>query len=488
MTSRATMTPRIGIHDTTSDSHDDGRDDHAADKPAQAEKPNRDDRQGGEETAKNGNDGNESQTADNTGKGDGQTAGQGDNPATGQQAQGVNAQAAAQASALDATIVANAVGGIAHTEQGPASDTGKVNAAAALANAATAGQRQAGVHSAQADAGQHQSQGQQNGNAQQAGQQADAGARANTTLQQQTAQLAQTLGQDAKVKVDVTVGQEAETLSSRPTATLTAGTALASDNKGQAQNGQQANTHAAQNGQNAAAQVGAAQAQGGQAQTQGQQSGGQGNQAQNAVQTTASAQASSGGNAGVHSAGPTAAGGEQANAAQTAAGANGPQQTHQTQHAQQAAQTARPHQPLQSSVAEQVSVRITKALADGQDRITIRLNPAELGRVEVKMELTHDGRTTAVVTADNRETLDLLRRDSSDLQKALEEGGLQLSDSDLTFNLRGEEGQTAEDGDGKLGTGGGEEEVVEEFVEQQPEVIVAHEGGVLIHGRLDVRA
>ena len=237
-----------------------------------------------------------------------------------------------------------------------------------------------------------------------------------------------------------------------------------------------------------AAQVAAAQAQGGQGQAQNQQSGGAAAQAQASIQAAASSNSVAGGSTGVHSAGPTAAGGEQANAANTANANAGSQQTQQSQQAQQTQQTARPQQPLQSSVAEQVSVKITKALQAGQDRITIRLNPAELGRVEVKMELTHDGRTTAIVTADNRDTLEMLRRDSSDLQKALEEGGLQLSNNDMQFNLRGEEGQMAEDGDGKSGTGSDEEELADDFIEQEPEIIFAHEGGLLINGRLDVRA
>ena len=83
----------------------------------------------------------------------------------------------------------------------------------------------------------------------------------------------------------------------------------------------------------------------------------------------------------------------------------------------------------------------------------------------------------------------MLRRDSSDLQKALQEGGLQLSDSDLSFNLRGEQSQTAEGDDGK-GTSEGtdDEELTEDMNNQEPEIIIAHEGGLLINGRLDVRA
>ena len=290
------------------------------------------------------------------------------------------------------------------------------------------------------------------------------------------------------MRVDVGITQEAEILSSRPTSTLSAGSVLASTNKAQGQNGQQANHQPAANSQGIAAQVAAAQAQGGQTQAQNHQSGGASAQAQASVQATASSSSAGSGSTGIHSAGPTTAGAEQANANNAANANANTQQSQQSQQAQQTQQMARPQQSMQSSVAEQVSVKITKALQAGQDRITIRLNPAELGRVEVKMELAFDGRTTAIVTADNRDTLDMLRRDSSDLQKALEEGGLQLSDKDMQFNLRGEEGQIAEDGDGKNGSDGDEEELVDDFVAQEPEIIVAHEGGVLINGRLDVRA
>ena len=464
--------------DTPRDSHDRPREDRHNEQTTHADKPARDDRQSGDQAQANSDNGQDKQAA----------AGRQSSSANGQGGQNGDTQLAA--GTLDTTVVINAVGGAVQAEQTQINGLAKVNAAQHLAAVSADGQKRAGVHSAQAQTGQHQSQGAQNQNPQSAtnAQQADPNARANANLQQQTAQLAQTLSQGAKMKVDVAVTQEAETLSSRPTNSLSAGSALASTNKAQGQSSQQANHQAAANPQANAAQVAAAQAQSSQAQAQAQQSGGAAVQAQASIQAAASSNSVAGGSTGVHSAGPTAAGGEQANAANTANANAGSQQTQQSQQAQQTQQTMRPQQPLQSSVAEQVSVKITKALQAGQDRITIRLNPAELGRVEVKMELTHDGRTTAIVTADNRDTLETLRRDSSDLQKALEEGGLQLSNNDMQFNLRGEEGQMAEDGDGKSGSGGGEEELADDFIEQEPEIIVAHEGGLLINGRLDVRA
>ncbi len=468
-------THRDDQRDTPRDPNKRPGDDRHNEQAAQVDKPARDDNQSGGQAPANEYSGQDKQAA--TGQENSSTNGLG----------GQSGGTQAVAGTLDTTVVINAVGGNVQAEQSQISDLARVNAAQQLTAVSADGQKRAGVHSAQAQTGQHQGQGAQNQNAQGAAnvQQTDPTARANANFQQQTAQLAQTLGQDSKMRVDVAVTQEAETLSSRPLSTLSAGSTLASSNKAQGQTSQQSNHQAAANLQANAAQLAAAQAQGGQAHAQNQQSGSASAQSQAGIQAAVSSSGGAGGSTGLNSAGPTAIGGEQANAANPT---NANAGTQQAQQAQQTQRTVRPQQLLQSSVAEQVSVKITKALQAGQDRITIRLNPAELGRVEVKMELTHDGRTTAIVSADNRDTLELLRRDSSDLQKALEEGGLQLSKNDMQFNLRGEEGQMAEDDDGKNGTDGNEDELADDFIEQEPEIIVAHEGGVLINGRLDVRA
>ena len=88
------------------------------------------------------------------------------------------------------------------------------------------------------------------------------------------------------------------------------------------------------------------------------------------------------------------------------------------------------------ALVEQVSVQISKALNAGNDRISIQLKPADLGRVDIQMELGQDGRVTAIVTADNKQTLDLLQKDSKQLQEALQQAGLQTDEDSLSFNLR----------------------------------------------------
>src|SRR5690606_30801432 len=59
-------------------------------------------------------------------------------------------------------------------------------------------------------------------------------------------------------------------------------------------------------------------------------------------------------------------------------------------------------------IAGQVAVHIGHAVKSGNDSFKIRLDPPELGRIDVKLDITHDGRVTAVLAVDNDKTLQLL--------------------------------------------------------------------------------
>lgn len=101
-------------------------------------------------------------------------------------------------------------------------------------------------------------------------------------------------------------------------------------------------------------------------------------------------------------------------------------------------QRARPQLPPRL-VSEQISVQVQRALGQGTDRINIQLKPAELGRIEVKLEVAHDGKINAVIAAERSDTLDLLRQDARHLQQSLQGAGLNADSSSLSFTLKNQD-------------------------------------------------
>jgi len=138
-------------------------------------------------------------------------------------------------------------------------------------------------------------------------------------------------------------------------------------------------------------------------------------------------------------------------------------------------------------VADQVAVNIQRGIAQGQDRITVQLRPAELGRVEVKMEMAHDGKMNVVVAAERPETLDMLRQDSRSLIQALNEAGMQADENSLNFQLQEQGDQNASSGNGSNGSGSGGD--ADEGIDPLIETGFQFEetGGFDDDGRLDVR-
>ena len=116
------------------------------------------------------------------------------------------------------------------------------------------------------------------------------------------------------------------------------------------------------------------------------------------------------------------------------------------------AQQARHQSQMQQPVHDQVAVHIKNAVKDGMDSIRIQMKPASLGRVEVQMEITSEGRLMAVIQADSKESYDLLRQDSRALERALQDAGFDTDSSSFTFRHK-EEGQTGDGGNGQPSSG-----------------------------------
>ncbi|MEX6725080.1 flagellar hook-length control protein FliK [Parapedomonas caeni] len=145
-------------------------------------------------------------------------------------------------------------------------------------------------------------------------------------------------------------------------------------------------------------------------------------------ETTAVGTDSGTGNAAVSPPGAAATGAEAARAAQAS-----------TQASTTPEHAVRVHND--SSLSDSVGVAISRHAAAGKTEFTLRLDPAELGRIEVKLHVSENGKVEATVSADNASTYDLLRRDASTLERALTDAGLKTDSGSLSFNLRQQDGQ-----------------------------------------------
>lgn len=86
-------------------------------------------------------------------------------------------------------------------------------------------------------------------------------------------------------------------------------------------------------------------------------------------------------------------------------------------------------------INEQITVAINKNIVKGLNNFSIRLHPAELGQVDIKLEFAADGKMHAAMIVENEKTLTLLQRDQAALEKALQDAGVNLSNKEMNFSL-----------------------------------------------------
>lgn len=91
-----------------------------------------------------------------------------------------------------------------------------------------------------------------------------------------------------------------------------------------------------------------------------------------------------------------------------------------------------------SALGEDVGLAIVRHADTGSgDVLVIRLDPAELGKIEVRLRMDEARQLSAEVTADQPATLEMLRRDSDSLTRALSDAGFRADDQSLRFDSRG---------------------------------------------------
>jgi flagellar hook-length control protein FliK len=90
----------------------------------------------------------------------------------------------------------------------------------------------------------------------------------------------------------------------------------------------------------------------------------------------------------------------------------------------------------EAQMVEGVSVLLARASRNQVNEFIIRMDPPELGRIEVQMKMSEDGTVQAVIASDNPNTHDLLRREASTIERALNESGFRTGNDGLSFNLK----------------------------------------------------
>lgn len=72
---------------------------------------------------------------------------------------------------------------------------------------------------------------------------------------------------------------------------------------------------------------------------------------------------------------------------------------------------------------------------DGTNRFDIRLDPEDLGRVDVALEIDGDGNIRAAIAAEKPEALQLIVREARALEQAFDQAGFRRDDNALSFSL-----------------------------------------------------
>ncbi|VAV96310.1 hypothetical protein MNBD_ALPHA06-376, partial [hydrothermal vent metagenome] len=107
---------------------------------------------------------------------------------------------------------------------------------------------------------------------------------------------------------------------------------------------------------------------------------------------------------------------------------------------------AEPASRIGAEAVSKFAARLAAKAVRGSSKIEMRLDPPQLGRIEVKMEMSSDNRVQAVMTVESPDVLLDLQKSADSLRRALVQEGFDLDNGSLEFQLE------------QQGTGAGEQD------------------------------
>ncbi len=92
--------------------------------------------------------------------------------------------------------------------------------------------------------------------------------------------------------------------------------------------------------------------------------------------------------------------------------------------------------PAQNLNLPHIAFEFTSNIKAGINRFQIQLDPPEMGRIDVKIDIDKSGALNARLVVERADTLDLLQRDARALERALAQAGLDSNKTNLEFSLK----------------------------------------------------
>lgn len=86
--------------------------------------------------------------------------------------------------------------------------------------------------------------------------------------------------------------------------------------------------------------------------------------------------------------------------------------------------------------AKQVGLELARQAKNGDTHFVIRMDPPELGKLDVRLTINKAGEVQANILVDREATLDLLARDTRGLERSLQDAGLKFDQSALNLGLK----------------------------------------------------
>ncbi|HEY8192052.1 MAG TPA: flagellar hook-length control protein FliK, partial [Alphaproteobacteria bacterium] len=114
-----------------------------------------------------------------------------------------------------------------------------------------------------------------------------------------------------------------------------------------------------------------------------------------------------------------------------------------------------PHAGNPHPATQMIAATITKAAASGENRnITVKLEPPELGRIEISMSFSKEKSVKTHMIVEKQETYMMMQRDAHILERALHDAGID-TDGGVSFELAQDGNMSGDGRGGERGASGG---------------------------------